>query len=151
MTKKIIGVTGHRTLSHSFDSIVEKFILHMNNLKGDVVITGMAVGFDQLVAEVCLAADIKYVAAIPFLGQEKRWPQPVQKRYHELLGKAYKTKIVTDGGYEPWKMHARNEWIVNNSEAIIAYFDGKEIKGSGTWACCQYAIKEQVPIFSAWI
>ena len=143
---KIVGVTGHRSLLHDTDKIIEAFLTTMNNLKADTVITGMAIGYDQLVAEICLAADIKYIAAVPFEGQEKMWPSMTQKRYHELLKKAYKVQIVSEGGYEAWKMHVRNEWIVDNSEALLAYFDGKHVKGSGTAACVRYAekVKRQI-------
>src|SRR5690242_14229985 len=102
---KIVGVTGHRSLTHTNDSIIETFLVSVNNLKADTVITGMAIGYDQLVAEICLAADIKYIAAVPFEGQERKWPIKTQKRYHELLKKAFKIQIVSVGEYEAWKMH----------------------------------------------
>lgn len=149
MKKQVIGVTGHRTLSHNNNKIIEKFLKTLESLSEiDTVLTGMAIGYDQLVAEICLAANIKYIAVVPFEGQEKKWPIKTQKRYHELLKKAHEIKIVSSGKYEAWKMHARNKWIVNNSETILAYFDGKYAKNSGTSACVQYAEKQNKQIIN---
>jgi uncharacterized phage-like protein YoqJ len=94
------------------------------------------------VAETCLQNNIKYAAAVPFLGQEKMWPQNIQKKYHELLEKSFKVQVVSEGGYASWKMHKRNEWIVDNSSIIISYLNETNIKGSGTASCCKYAVKK---------
>lgn len=148
MEKNIVGVTGHRTLVHDVSIIAAKFLESVENLKATHVITGMAVGYDQLVAEVCLEFNIPFIAAVPFAGQEKRWPKHVQERYSELLAKAHIVQIVSEGAYAGWKMHVRNEWIVNNSTAILAYFDGRYVEGSGTAACCKYTIKKQKPLIN---
>lgn len=145
----IIGVTGHRSLKRSIKDIKKDFIDTFLNLEGTKVITGMAIGYDQLVAECCVENNVPFIAAVPFKGQEKLWPDFIKTKYEKLLSKAEEIKIVSDGEYAAWKMHVRNEWIVNNStKYIISYFDGNHIKGSGTSACIKYAIKKAKLVFN---
>lgn len=44
--------------------------------------------------------------------------------------------IVCKGGYAAWKMQVRNEYIVNNSDSMIAVHDGSK---GGTYNCIKYA------------
>jgi uncharacterized phage-like protein YoqJ len=94
-------------------------------------ITGMALGADQIFAEVCLELGISFVAAIPFRGQENRWPSSSQDTYRSLLGRA-KTIVIVDElpKYQSEsfgaKMALRNVWMVDESEKAIAVWDGSE-------------------------
>lgn len=144
-----VGVTGHRNINNSdYESI--KFLLKntLNEIKPNFVITGMAIGFDQLVAETCVEENIKFIAAIPFLGQEKIWPKHIQTIYKNFLKMAHEIKIVCEGSYEPYKMQKRNEWIVDNSQILIAYFDNNYKKFSGTKNCVVYANKQKKDIIN---
>lgn len=94
-------------------------------------VTGMALGADQIFAEVCVEISIPFVAALPFRGQEGRWPPDSQQAYNSLVARA-KTVVVVDeipeyhadsfGG----KMAVRNLWMVLNSDKAIAVWDGSE-------------------------
>lgn len=99
-------------------------------------ISGMALGVDQWAAEICVELGIPFTAAVPFVGQERRWPEDSQRRYQLLLQKAYNIVVVSPGGYHPWKMQARNEWMVKNSDVLLAVWDGS---GGGTANCVRYA------------
>lgn len=107
-------------------------------------ITGMALGVDQLAAEILLdlkdgsghISNIKLIAAVPFLGQEKMWPQASQRKFREILAKCDEVVYVCNAGYAGWKMQKRNEWMVDNSEAVIAVWDGT---AGGTGNCVKYA------------
>jgi uncharacterized phage-like protein YoqJ len=87
-------------------------------------ITGMALGVDQDFAEVCIELDIPFIAAVPFIGQERQWPTQSRERYRELLAQACDVVIVCTGGYERWKMLARNQWMVDHCNTLFAVFDG---------------------------
>jgi uncharacterized phage-like protein YoqJ len=106
-------------------------------------ITGMAIGVDQDFAEVCIELQIPFVAAVPFIGQERQWPKHARERYVELLAQACDVEIVCAGGYERWKMLARNQWMVDHCNALIAVFDGT---AGGTASTVLYAdsIKREV-------
>lgn len=137
----VVGITGHRTMIH--DKTTLKEILKnklTSELKADLVITGMAIGWDTLVAETCVELGIPFVAAVPCIGQERLWPPFAQQHYKNLLAKAERIEIVSPGGYAAWKMHVRNEWIVKNSDLMVAYFDGAD-KG-GTSSCLKFARRQ---------
>lgn len=135
--KPIVGVTGHRTMIHDKATIKAKLKEMLKDLNAGHVITGMALGFDQLVAETCIEEGISYTAAIPCFGQDRLWPQDSQRHYRKLVDKASRTKVVSPGDYHPSKMHIRNQWIVNNSSVMICYWDGND-KG-GTASCLKFA------------
>ena len=112
---------------------IEKILKELNPEK---VISGMALGGDQWAANIAIKFNIPFIAAIPFEGQEKAWPEASQKTYHRLLSKAAKKVIVCEGEYARNKMQVRNEWMVNNSDILIGIWDGTP---GGTGNCINYA------------
>ena len=141
----IIGVSGHRRLG-SYDvpnnpvylDIKKRLTKKLLELKPDVVITGMAIGCDILTAEICVEHNIPFVAAIPFEGQTNAWSDKDRDNYNMLLTKAKQVIMVTEGGYENWKYQARNEWIVDNCDELVAVYDMKT-KNGGTKNTMKYA------------
>ena len=137
-----IGITGHRQLNHSELTIKQALKkLYIEN-KADLVISGMALGFDTLAAEVALENNIPYIAAIPFVEQAKLWPKKDQEKYLFLLEYAKEIYIQPEAetgnrifaGY-----FGRNRWIVTNTELLIAYI--ANYKDGGTADTWNYAEK----------
>ena len=81
----IMGVTGHRELGHTPEEIRERFLEMILKHKPTKVITGMAIGFDTIVAQVCVEFGIPFIAAVPFENQDSIWPQADRDIYRELL------------------------------------------------------------------
>lgn len=111
-------------------------------------ISGMAIGADQLFAAAVVALQdeflagginhtVNLIAAVPFEGQESKWPKRSQEIYHVLLARAAHVEYVCPPGYAAWKMQWRNEWMVNNSNIVLAVWDGKQ--SGGTYNCITYA------------
>jgi uncharacterized phage-like protein YoqJ len=141
----IVGITGHRptllggykipnTTFNFLVSETEKFLIET---KADKIITGMCIGYDQWVAELAIKLKIPFIAAVPFIGQELLWPKESQQRYRTLIDHADQVEIVNPGGFASWKMQARNRWIVDHCDLLLAAFDGSS-KG-GTFNCVEYA------------
>jgi uncharacterized phage-like protein YoqJ len=141
-----IAATGHRPqkLNNEWDGVgplstklFELFQKIFNAHNCTQAISGMALGVDMLFAEAALAMEIQVLAAIPFIGQEKMWPQKSQERYQRILDNPLTTKhIVCEGGYAAWKMQVRNKWMVDNCDLLVAVFDGTP---GGTKNCVDYA------------
>lgn len=128
----IIGVTGHRKITTPkiiLEPIVEQLFQELNP---DLVITGMALGFDQFIAAKCIKSNIKFLAAIPCDNQDKFWTEKQKEFYKVLLGKASEIIVVSPGEYAAWKMFKRNEFILNNCETLVCYLDPSIMKG-GTY------------------
>lgn len=111
------------------------------------VISGMALGWDTALARAALSLEIPFVAAIPFLGQEKMWPSSSQDSYNDLLRESARQIIVCEGKYAPWKMLERNKWMVDNSDLVLALWDGSK---GGTGHCVSYAKEKNKEILNLW-
>jgi uncharacterized phage-like protein YoqJ len=109
--------------------------------------TGMALGFDQLAALTALSLGIPYVACVPCDGQDATWSEPARERYSLLLRKAKAVVSVPGGPYEPWKMHARNRFMISQVEdkggLVLAYFTGRP---GGTQQCVREALARGVTV-----
>ena len=112
------------------------------------VISGMALGWDMALASAAISNEIPLVAAVPFKGQEVKWPQESQKEFNRLLEKATSVVFVSDGGYAAWKMQVRNEWMVDNADVILALYNGDTSGGTYNWI--RYAKKKEKQVVNLW-
>lgn len=148
----IAAVTGHRPdklggyriPNNTYRRVMEGLDRALLTLRPDCVITGMAQGVDQWMAELCVWNGIPFIAAIPFQGFESEWPMPSQMHFRQLLAKAARTEIVCPGEPARWKYQRRNLWMVDHCEQLIAVFDGTD---GGTKNCMDYALQCRRPIF----
>lgn len=140
----IVAFTGHRNNklggykipNPTYIYVCQQIEKTLKELQPEKVITGMALGTDQWTANIAIKLNIPFLAAIPFTGQEKAWPEASQRTYHLLLRKAAEQIIVCEGGYAASKMQTRNEFMVNQCDILIAVWDGTT---GGTENCVKYA------------
>ena len=146
--KMILAVTGHRPnrLNNEYDGIGPCSDYIRKKLKEKIIqydatklISGMALGVDMIFAELAIEMGIPLCAAVPFYGQEKIWAESSKERWVKALDEAQEIQIVSPGGYTPWKMSVRNEWMVDNCEVLLAVWNGD--KKGGTANCVKYAKK----------
>lgn len=142
----IVAFTGHRSdklggyelPNPIYNYVYKETVKIIKEINPDEAISGMAMGFDQWAAVICLREGIPLTAAIPFKGQEKLWLKSSQEQYNKILVKCNNIHIVCEGGYAAWKMQHRNKWMVDNCDILIACWDGTS---GGTENCIQYAEK----------
>ncbi len=133
----ILGGSGHRViLEEHYNHVYIETEKVIKELKPDKIISGLALGFDQLLAVIGFRNNIPVLGAIPFVGQESRWSERQKIIYQKIIEKCSETVIVSNGDYAVWKLMDRNKYIVDNSNVIISYFSGKP---SGTSNCLNYA------------
>jgi uncharacterized phage-like protein YoqJ len=111
------------------------------------IISGMALGWDQAIASASSHLKIEWIAAIPFKGQELAWPEASQRIYATILKHASQVIYVCEPGYKASKLQKRNEWMVDNADAILALWNGSP---GGTANCIQYAQSKGKPITNVW-
>lgn len=141
----IVSFTGHRSdkiggwqlPNPTYIYVCQQLERVLKELKPEKAVSGMALGADSYAANVCIKLGIPFVAAIPFVGQEKAWPIASQKTYHALLKRASEQVIVSEGGYAAYKMQVRNEWMTDRCDILIAIYNGDT--SGGTFNCIQYA------------
>lgn len=154
----IIAGTGHRPnkilvgtqtvyKSEAYAVLIDFAERCLRKLTPDLVISGMALGWDQALAQAAIACRIPFDAYIPFVGQESRWPVGSQFVYSMILEHARNTVICSEGGYAVWKMQYRNEVMVDDADCILALWNGT---AGGTANCVKYAEEIGRKVHNVW-
>ena len=147
----IIAGTGHRPSKtggysqQAFDRLVNiayNWLLTQDSRP--IIISGMALGWDQALARAAIKGSYELWAYIPFTGQESVWPRDSRLYYNFLLEYASKKIICSTGLYTPAKMQVRNERMVDDADLILAFHNGD--KYGGTFNCLKYAEQQKKPI-----
>ncbi len=103
-------------------------------------IVGMALGIDMMAAEIIIELRKRYritlEAAIPCTNQAELWQTNQQIRYRKILAQCDKITFVTKEEYTSSCMQKRNEYMVDNSDILIAVWDGDL---GGTFNTINYA------------
>lgn len=153
MSFKVCSFTGHRPQNLPFGfnegdkrciflkKILQKKIEMMITKYGvKHFISGMAIGVDMYAAEIVLSLKKKYPditleCAVPCENQSSKWSEALKKRYDGIIGQCDK-KTVLQKYYTKDCMQKRNKYMVDNSDFVIAVWDGTP---SGTGKTVQYA------------
>lgn len=145
--------TGHRpqSLPWGFNEQDERCLKMKEQLKMEIIkaiengyttfISGMALGFDMICAEMVLELKktfprIKLIGAIPCKTQDKLWKEKDKQRYRSLLAQLDGIRCIYDDYIGPECMLERNHFMINNSSLVIALFNGKN---GGTKKTLDYA------------
>lgn len=104
------------------------------------VFTGMAQGWDQDVACACIRAELPFVACVLFAGQECFWTPDAQEDHATILSRAKRVNVLASQPQSKAEavrlLLARNRFIVDSTDVVIACFDGSS---GGTSNCVAYA------------
>lgn len=147
----IVCGTGHRPDKlggydeENFERLVNFLKKRLDITRPDKIISGMALGFDMALATASIELDIPLIAAIPFVGQELRWNWRYQQRYNIILENVVEKHIICEGDYDPYMFQLRNEWMVDNSDIVLALWNGSN---GGTANCVKYAIMQNKPVIN---
>ena len=151
VSELVLGITGHRPpglgcgyeiTNPTYEKICAALRAKFQELNVSKIISGMALGTDQWAAETAIALGLPFIAAVPCDGQDSKWPEESQRRYQKILDAAVQVVVVSPGPYAPEKMHLRDRWIVDNSHALLAVWNG--IRHGGTFGTIRYAEKQQL-------
>lgn len=130
-----------------FRGKLKLFLTELVKVGANKFITGMAMGFDIIMAEIILELKEDYAieleGAIPCLGQEDKWSYDYKKRYNDILSKLDTTTLVSKTRYYDGCYHKRNHYMVDNSDLVIA---GSFTTSGGTVSTIEYAKKQGKPV-----
>lgn len=153
MNRLVIAATGHRPNKlggygkDTYDKLVSLAENYIIETKPTDIISGMALGWDQAWAHAGINLGIRVHAAIPFKGQESKWPESSRSHFRWLFHQCAGQVVVSGGVYSPYKMQVRNEWMVDHCHRVAALWDGTS---GGTFNCIKYANKKMIPIDNLW-
>ena len=114
-------------------------------------VSGMALGADLILAEEVLALrdkyiDIKLICAVPCYNQYAKWSEDDVTRYKFILNCADEIVYVSETDYYKGCLFERNKYMIENSSAILAVYNGK--KYGGTYQTLRMAKAARLKIFT---
>jgi uncharacterized phage-like protein YoqJ len=149
---KTVCFTGHRPEKLNFSENDSKYNILLQTINRVIsrlyqlgytrFISGMARGFDTWAAEtVCNLKsknqDVKLFCAIPFPNQATSWRAIDRQRWEAIKNCSDGEKIVSTS-YNKGCFHARNRYMVDNSDVVVCFYDGSK---GGTAYTVDYALK----------
>lgn len=107
-------------------------------------LSGMAMGFDIIAAQAVLLLkernpQVKLICALPYPNQGAGFPEPWRERHERVLYSADKVIKVSED-YSTCCYAKRNAFMVDNSDYVVTWFDGKH---GGTENTLKYAAKKR--------
>ncbi len=112
-----------------------------------LVIAGGALGWDQALAWATLDLELPLRLVLPFRGMENRWEPDVRAEFRKMVEKATTTEYLGES-YDPDLYQARNVRMVDESQAVLALWDGR--KSGGTFNCLRYVHATDRPVHQLW-
>ena len=103
----------------------------------------MAMGFDIIAAESVLllkraGRNVRLVCVLPFEGQGDGFSEPWHSRYNKIIENADEIVVMSKEYYKGCYFK-RNAFLVDNSDYVITWYDGKP---GGTASTLKYAKKK---------
>lgn len=152
-----LGITGHRPSPHlggydipnpTYIKIYNELLAKIKELNPECLVSGMAQGTDQWAVKAAIELGIPFIAAVPCDDQDCMWPEDSKKEYQRLLSLAQEVVVVSPGPYgyievngkKINKMHIRDKWIVDNTDELLAVWNGH--RHGGTFATIRMAEKK---------
>ncbi len=142
--EKTCAFTGHRQMEENFDvSRMEEVITAFIEEGYDTFLSGMAMGFDMLAAELVLKLkkifpEIKLIACVPCEGQSRYFPPEEKARYNKILRQCDEVRTLSNHYYNGC-MQARDRYMVDNCNLLFAY---KRVNEGGTYYTLKYALSQ---------
>ncbi len=155
----IVAVTGHRptglwgyspnrNYAYMRQELARRLLEFIQKRKADRFLFGMALGVDSMAFDVCtkireqLHPEVRLVAAVPYADQAQHWDPEHRQRYRHRLDVAdevvrvdelpeYAVPKVPVGIYDPAKLLARNQYLVDQADLVLAVWT--EVERGGTY------------------
>lgn len=136
--------TGHRHLLYTSTNInaINNLIDLALEKETKIFLVGMALGTDQLAAQILSKRRLKWTAIVPCSDQSLMWKRQDKSRYKKLLDSADSVKVLYPK-YFKGVMHRRNLYMVKQSDLCLAVYNGS--KAGGTFHAVNLAIAYNLP------
>jgi hypothetical protein len=141
----IVGVTGHRELRNpvDWDWVREQLAAFLAGIPRPLVgVTSLAIGADQIFAEIVMDLGGHIQVIIPFVGYERTFKTEADLHdYTRLKDLAAQVETLAPSPTEEVGYLRAGKRVVDHSELIVAVWDGKAAHGlGGTADVVKYAV-----------
>lgn len=138
---KLCGYRVPNAMSDCVGNLLRQYLLRE---RPEEVITGMALGFDQWLAWMCIELNIPFAAYIPCDNFDSRWPDYSREQFRHLMQRAARVVQVSPGEpYHASLMQRRNARMVDDTDKVVSLWNGSP---GGTANCIRYAMAVGKPI-----
>lgn len=159
--------TGHRSMTAAdFGWVSDELLRVLTKLEErhglETIVSGMALGYDQQLAEMAKFCGLRLHGVPPFPSQFEVWSPAQQDHWHEISAVAdeWTPASMEDPDFQNPRqvaafLHKRNDAMLKISQLVIACADLSKLKWNGnrvvggTWSCVDKAVKRKMPII--WI
>ena len=143
-----VGITGHQRLKEParWNWVRRELDRFLSSLTPPLIgITSLAIGADQLFADAVLQRGGSLEIVIPFAGYESTFSEERDRQeYTRLLRRALKQEVLEKCGSDEEAYFASGKRMVDQSELLIAVWDGRPATGlGGTGDVVRYAAKQR--------
>ena len=126
-----------------FENSLTDIIFSLADGECSTFYSGMAMGFDIIAAETVLLLkkrkkSVRLICVLPFYDQKNGFYEPWRGRYNYIAANADEVIILSES-YYPGCYARRNSYMVDNSDYVVTWFDGKN---GGTKNTLRYAAKK---------
>ena len=140
----MVGITGHQRLDDesAWDWVANALRSALSEVPRPLIgISSLAIGADQLFAEIVLAQGGALRVVLPFPSYADSFePGPHRDRYQALLVQATHVEILQPRASEEESYLAGGQHVANLSNRLIAVWNGKSAAGlGGTGDVVEYA------------
>jgi hypothetical protein len=148
----IVGITGHQHLddSSAWDWVEVQLERVLREVTPPLTgVTSLAIGADQLFADVVLRLGGTLRAVVPFEGYQQKFEAGKDRRnYKRLLRKASEVEVLEKCDSDELAYLEAGKRMVDRSDLLIAVWDGKPAEGvGGTADAVEYAKRHGIPVF----
>ena len=135
---KSLAFTGHRTIPIERQNEIRARLVEAVSVACKSGITcfysGMAMGFDLMAAETVLSLkgkypDIRLIAVVPFRRQNCRCHSMEKERYQNIISRADRVIVLSEHYFHGCLLR-RNDFMLEHSCGVIAFYDGKPYGGT---------------------
>jgi hypothetical protein len=146
-----VGVTGHQRLARAsgWDWVRGELDAFLGSDAGPLVgVSSLAVGADQIFADLVLRRGGTLEVVIPFPGySEKFMAEDDLREYERLLRAASVVETLRGGGSDEEAYMEAGRRVVNSSDLLVTVWDGRPASGlGGTADVVEYAARRRKKI-----
>ena len=126
-----VGVTGHQSRPGiDWDWVRTSINIELAGLPSPILgLSSLAIGSDQIFAEIILSSGQQLLAVIPQFGYEKHFNGQHLSNFYKLLKHAKVVQLQEQENEEAFLK--AGIYIVDNSDILFAVWDGKSANGKG--------------------
>jgi hypothetical protein len=149
-----VGIVGHRQLDSVEESFVarasEQILQQIRNQHADILaVSAIAEGADTLFAEAAINLGLPLEVVRPFDGYRSDFvDESSRERYNRLHSSALREVQLNYSGRSDAAYEAAMAWVVQNSQLLVAAWDGRAAKGPGGTG---HAVERAIRMNRDWI